>query len=79
MSVLERIIKNRKKLVEVEKRRDIIKELSNLINQLDIDIEKKKKLKLSKAIKTAKEIKNPIITFLMYLLSNLKSCFLQYF
>ena len=56
MSVLERIIKNRKKLVEVEKRRDIIKELSNLINQLDIDIEKKKKLKLSKAIKTAKEI-----------------------
>jgi len=62
MGVLEEIVKNRKKLVEVEKRRDIIKELSNLINQLDIDIDNKKKLKLSKAIKTAKNIKNPIIT-----------------
>ncbi|AIJ05832.1 Indole-3-glycerol-phosphate synthase [Methanocaldococcus bathoardescens] len=62
MKVLDEIVTNRKKLIEIEKRKDILKDLRNFIDELNIDIEKKKKLKLSKAIKKAKETKNPIIT-----------------
>ncbi|XRO75787.1 indole-3-glycerol phosphate synthase TrpC [Methanocaldococcus sp. 28A] len=62
MKVLDEIVNNRKKLIEIEKRKDIIKELRDFIDKLNIDMEKKKKLKLSKAIKKSKETKNPIIT-----------------
>jgi indole-3-glycerol phosphate synthase len=62
MGVLEEIVANRKKLIEIEKRKNIIKDLRDFIDELNIDMEKKKKLKLSKEIKKAKETKNPIIT-----------------
>ncbi len=62
MKILDEIVKNRKKLVEIEKRKDIIKNLRSFIDELNIDVEKKKKFGLSKAIKRVKEIKNPIIT-----------------
>jgi len=62
MKVLDEIVANRKKIVEMEKRKDVIKNLRGFIDELNIDVEKKKKLKLSKSIKKAKEIKNPIIT-----------------
>ncbi|ACV23910.1 indole-3-glycerol phosphate synthase TrpC [Methanocaldococcus fervens] len=62
MKVLDEIVANRRKLIDMEKRKDIIRDLRDFIGELGIDIEKNRKLKLSKAIKKAKEIKNPIIT-----------------
>ncbi|CAB3289576.1 Indole-3-glycerol phosphate synthase [Methanocaldococcus lauensis] len=62
MDVLKKIVADRKKMIELEKRKNIIQDLRSFIENKDIDIEKKKKLKLSKSIKKVKEIKNPIIT-----------------
>ncbi|WP_456416523.1 indole-3-glycerol-phosphate synthase [Methanocaldococcus sp.] len=62
MNILKKIVYDRKKMIELEKRKNIIQDLRSFIENRDIDIEKKKKLKLSKSIKKTKEIKNPIIT-----------------
>ncbi|NPA62786.1 MAG: indole-3-glycerol-phosphate synthase [Methanococci archaeon] len=62
MSVLDKIVENRKRIVEIEKRNNMIRILKDFIDELDLDLKEKRKLKLSKEIKHAKEYKNPLIT-----------------
>ncbi|EHP87094.1 indole-3-glycerol phosphate synthase TrpC [Methanotorris formicicus] len=64
MSVLDKIVKDTRKRIESERRRNILKELDNFIKYYELDeyIEEYGKLKLSKRIKKVKETRNPIIT-----------------